>query len=65
MQSNPTLVVIFFSYSKYDDALDRLEESNHSNLFVISSDNKLPFDKSIEYLENIFKNSEESDLEKK
>lgn len=35
LKSNPTLIVIYFSYSKYDELLDKLQEKNHNNLYVI------------------------------
>ncbi|MEM8727694.1 MAG: SIR2 family protein [Chlamydiota bacterium] len=37
MKSNPTLVVCYFSYPKYDT--DKLEEAKHPNLYVISPEN--------------------------
>ncbi len=40
MKSNPTLVVIFFSYSQYDTEIDGLEEKKNTNLYIISSEIK-------------------------
>ena len=61
MKSNPTLIVIYFSYSQYDtEADDWLEESTNSNLYVISPEDKFTFEKSITYLSEIFIRNEES-----
>lgn len=35
MRSNPTLIVLYFSYSQYNEIDDRLLEKNNPNLFVI------------------------------
>lgn len=53
MQTNPTLVVLFYSYSKYDPEADPLEEKSYKNLYVISpecddAEHKQTFDKSSE-----------------
>jgi|GEM_PF-759196 len=40
MKNNPTLVVIYFSYSQYDEVVDKHEEKNNSNLYIISSEIK-------------------------
>lgn len=40
MKSNPTLVVVYFSYSQYDTAIDGLGEKKNSNLYIISSEIK-------------------------
>ncbi len=54
MRSNPTLVVVYFSYSKYDEATDSLDESKNSNLYVISPEADFSFDKSTDYLTGVF-----------
>ena len=36
MKSNPTLIVVYFSYSRYDGTLDKFEESKNPNLYMIS-----------------------------
>jgi hypothetical protein len=56
MKSNPTLVVIFFSYSQYDDAADKHEEKKNPNLFIISPEADFSFVKAINYLSVIFAN---------
>lgn len=38
MKSNPTLVVVYFSYSQYDETKDKFEEKKRHNLYVISSE---------------------------
>ncbi len=58
MKSNPTLVVIYFSYSQYDKALDRLEESKNSNLYIISPEAKFTFEKNTNYISEIFPRKE-------
>ncbi len=58
MRSNPTLVVIYFSYSKYDEATDKFEEKKHPNLYVISPEPNFSFEKSIKYLSDIFPQAE-------
>lgn len=55
MKSNPTLIVIYFSYDKYDNIVDYLDESINSNLYIISPESDYSFDKVIKYLKNIFK----------
>jgi len=52
MKSNPTLVVVYFSYSQYDKVADRLEEKKNPNLYVVSSE--ITKDK----FNNIFENEE-------
>lgn len=61
MKSNPTLIVIYFSYSRYDEKLDKLEEGRNFNLYVISpkDEDKLSFEKSTEYLQSVFLNGKE------
>jgi hypothetical protein len=40
MKNNPTLVVIYFSYSQYDEFADKYEEKKNPSLYVISSEVK-------------------------
>lgn len=52
MKSNPTLVVLYFSYSKYDEVADPLKEKENKNLYILSpktddTADKQTFDKSI------------------
>lgn len=61
MKSNPTLVVIYFSFSKYDETLDKLEESKNSNLYVISPEERFSFGKGVEYLRSVFSNGKKGD----
>ena len=54
MKSNPTLIVVYFSYSQYDETVDKFEESKNPNLYIISPEAKFSFKKSIKYLSEIF-----------
>ncbi|HUD19577.1 MAG TPA: SIR2 family protein [Patescibacteria group bacterium] len=54
MKSNPTLIVVYFSYSQYDETLDKLEEKKNSNLYIISPENNFSFEKSVKYLSEVF-----------
>lgn len=54
MKSNPTLIVIYFSYSQYDERLDPLEEGKNSNLYIISPEANFSFEKTTNYLSEIF-----------
>jgi len=57
MKSNPTLVVVYFSHSKYDQSTDPLKEKENKNLYILSpedADCKQTFSKSTEYLMSIF-----------
>ena len=60
MKSNPTLVVIYFSYSKYDEVQDKLEEGKNPNLYIISPENNFSFDKGSQYLCSVFSNSKDN-----
>lgn len=62
MKSNPTLVVIYFSYSKYDETQDKLEEGKNSNLYVISPEDSFSFEKGTEYLYSVFANGKKDDV---
>lgn len=66
MRSNPTLIVIYFSYSKYNSSTDSLKEKVNENLYVLSpkeANCKQPFSKSTEFLKSIFtkENNEPND----
>ena len=54
MKSNPTLTVLYFSYSKYNDEIDKHEEHKNSNFYIISPEAGFDFKKSTEYLNEIF-----------
>lgn len=49
MQSNPTLIVIYFSHSKYNESIDKLRERDNTNLYIISPENDFSFEKTIQY----------------
>ncbi|MFA6526085.1 MAG: SIR2 family protein [Candidatus Buchananbacteria bacterium] len=61
MKSNPTLVVIYFSYSQYDEALDKFDENKNPNFYVISPEADFSFEKNTKYLLDIFENKEVSE----
>jgi len=66
MKTNPTLVVVFFSYSHYDTENDYLNESLHPNLYIVSPGEncKQPFDEATNYVSSVVfgkSNSEEDD----
>jgi len=54
MKSNPTLVVVYFSYSQYDETKDKHEEKKNPNLYVISPEADFSFEKTTEYLAKVF-----------
>ncbi len=58
MRSNPTLVVVYFSYSKYDETSDKFEEKKNHNLYIISPEANFSFEKTTEYLGKIFSNND-------
>lgn len=64
MRSNPTLVVIYFSFSPYDEIADKKDEGKNSNLYVIAPEegSEQPFDKATGRMKSIlFKtNAEET-----
>ena len=62
MKSNPTLIVLYFSYDQYDEKNDPLKKREYSNLHIISPKKKFSFNESIEYFVKIFNKSEENDL---
>ncbi len=61
MKSNPTLVVIYFSYSQYDETKDKHEEKKNPNLYVISPEADFSFEKTTEYLSKVFSNNDISE----
>lgn len=54
MKSNPTLVVIYFSHSQYDETLDKYEEGKNPNFYVISPETEFTFEKNTKYISEIF-----------
>lgn len=65
MKSNPTLVVVYFSYSPYDETTDAKQERKNTNLYVIApeEDSKMPFDQVIERLKKVLFNNGEAEPE--
>ena len=61
MKSNPTLVVVYFSYSQYDETTDKHEEKKNPNLYVISPEADFSFEKTTEYLSKVFSNNDISE----
>ena len=64
MRSNPTLIVIYFAYSKYDQSVDLLEEKENKNFYILSPEDeqcKQTFEKSTKYLREIFSKKEDLD----
>lgn len=61
MKSNPTLVVVYLSYSQYDETADKFEEKKNSNLYVISPEPKFSFEKATDYLSKVFVNHDISE----
>lgn len=58
MKSNPTLVVVYFSYSQCDETKDKHEEKKNPNLYVISPEADFSFEKATEYLSKVFSNND-------
>lgn len=56
IKSNPTLVVVYFSYSQYDETADKFEEKKKPNLYVVSPEADFSFEKATDYLSKIFAN---------
>lgn len=65
MKSNPTLIVIYFSYSTYNEISDPLEEAKNHNLYIISPEDEFSFEKNTAYLSEIFSEREEVFEDKK
>jgi len=61
MKSNPTLVVVYCSYSQYDETTDKLEEKKNPNLYVISPESDFSFEKATDYLSKVFVNHDVSE----
>lgn len=61
MKSNPTLVVVYFSYSQYEEVKDIHEEKKNSNLYVISPEPNFSFEKTTEYLSKVFSINDNSE----
>jgi len=61
MKSNPTLVVVYFSYSQYDETADKLEENKNTNLYIISPEPNFSFEKTTDYFSKVFINSKVSE----
>lgn len=60
MRSNPTLIVLYFSYSKYDEKVDKFEEAKYPNLHIISPEADFSFEKGIKYISQAFTNGEDT-----
>ncbi len=58
MKSNPTLIVIIFTHSLYNEEEDKLFEKKNSNLYIISPENEFTFEKVPDYFIHIFNNPE-------
>lgn len=66
MKSNPTLIVVYLSHSKYDPNADSLKEKENKNLYILSPEDaecKQTFAKSTEYLVSIFANQKNNEYE--
>lgn len=59
MRSNPTLVVVYFSFSPYDEVADKKEEAKNPNLFIIAPEagEEQPFDKATSRMKSVLFNS--------
>ena len=58
MKSNPTLIVIYFSYDKYDNKKEEFSKFKGlitPNFYIISPRNKFTFENTIKYFSEIFK----------
>jgi hypothetical protein len=65
LKSNPTLIVLYFSYNQYDDKKDNMEEHKNPNLYIISLEDNYSFEKSTDYFSKMFyfKKDDEHDKE--
>lgn len=63
MKSNPTLVVVYFSYSPYDEATDEKEEAKNANLFIITPEEGSiqPFEEATKRLRKVLFGDEETE----
>lgn len=61
MKSNPTLVVVYFAYSPYDETVDDKQESKNANFYVIApeSGSKMPFDEATARMRKVLFNHED------
>lgn len=62
MQTNPTLIVIFFSYSLYDEVVDKHEEKKNPNLFIVSPEAGFTFIKATNYISDVFANGKPTEI---
>lgn len=65
MKSNPTLIVVFFSFSHYDKNKDEQEEARNSNLYIIGpeSDKEMQFSEQTDFLRNaLFSTESKSEI---
>ena len=62
-KSNPTLIIIYFSYEKYKTENDTLKECENQNFYIIDSENNFTFDKTINYLSKIFENDKTKNVQ--
>ncbi len=67
MKSNPTLVVVYFSYSPYDIAADEKDERKNPNFYIIAPEDgsKMPFNQVTERLRKVLFNNGDVELEEK
>jgi hypothetical protein len=72
MKSNPTLMVIYFSYENYDYINDHLAEKEYLNLFIINKpdeephyDDNFSFDRQIKYIKDAIFNENNKEYGKK
>lgn len=61
MKSNPTLVVVYFAYSPYDEAVDDKEEAKNPNLYIIAPEAgaKQPFKDAVKLMYKALFNDDE------
>jgi len=64
MRTNPTLVVVYFSYSQYDEATDKLAEKKNPNLYIISPEPSFTFEKATGYISKVFNGEDEPEVQK-
>jgi hypothetical protein len=66
MRSNPTLVVVYFSFSPYDEVTDKRDETKNPNLYIIAPEagSEQPFDKATSRMRSVlFANKVDETLE--
>ncbi|HVQ43393.1 MAG TPA: SIR2 family protein [Candidatus Saccharimonadia bacterium] len=59
MKSNPTLVVIYFAHSPYNEASDKLNEKKNPNLYIISPETEFSLEEITAYISKIFNDKPE------